>query len=404
MTSEAFPSPPSNGMARSPPPPPPLILPFRYAIVEDGVMRGAHPTLKNYRFLRRLRLKSIVSLMAEPPTPDLAEFCASEGVDLVYRRVQKYDDGEVLSMSEALVAEMIAFLLDETNHPVFLHCRDGGHNTGLIIMCLRRLQHWTNEAIHDEHRRYTKGNEIHYQEEQFVEAFSGPVRIPAMLPAWLWGGACIRTHPSVKILYEPGTSPVPQDPPSRAASAMKQYLHTLGSHDDDPLASGSMSLNSPESAQFQRGFPRRSSRSNHGEDFKAFTAAVSQFPSVSDDVVLSGSTFPLSFDDGGDDGVGVAAGLSDFIGGVSTAGGNRAINTLSQGLRTDTRGSGDARDDYHGFPATPSPGSYSMERAGLELAGLDLAAPRTRSWRNTGRPSQSPDYAGIGGGNVSSGS
>ncbi len=34
-----------------------LIPPFRYAIVEEGVFRGAYPTEKNFRFLRRYRQK-----------------------------------------------------------------------------------------------------------------------------------------------------------------------------------------------------------------------------------------------------------------------------------------------------------------------------------------------------------
>lgn len=181
------------------PPPPALIPPFRYAIVEDGVLRGAHPTLKNYRFLRRLRLRTVVSLMADPPTRDLAEFCAAEDIDLVYHRVQKYDDAEVLSVTNLLVAQVLAVLLDPARYPVFIHCRDGGHNTGLVIMCLRKLQHWTNEFIYEEHRRYTKLNEIHYQEMRFTESFSGPVCLPVEIPVWLWGGTRIRGHPSIRL-------------------------------------------------------------------------------------------------------------------------------------------------------------------------------------------------------------
>ena len=30
-----------------------LITPFRYAIVEEGLYRGAYPTPRNFRFLKR---------------------------------------------------------------------------------------------------------------------------------------------------------------------------------------------------------------------------------------------------------------------------------------------------------------------------------------------------------------
>jgi tyrosine-protein phosphatase OCA6 len=180
----------------------PLIPPFRYAIVEEGVIRGAHPTLKNFRFMRRLRLRTIVSLMPEELSSDIVQFCESESISLIYRRVEKYDDNRPLPMTAQLVGSVLSVLVDKAMQPVFIHCRDGGHNTGLIVMCLRRLQLWTTQAIIDEYRRYTKGNESTYQEEQFVEAFAGPVSIPALLPQWLWGGRCIKAHPSIQILVD----------------------------------------------------------------------------------------------------------------------------------------------------------------------------------------------------------
>lgn len=164
-------------------------------------MRGAHPSLKNFCFMRRLRLRTLISLMPEPPSSDIDQFCSAENISLKYHRVDKYDEGDVLSMSAPLVASLLTVLIDPANHPVFVHCRDGGHNTGLLVMCLRRLQYWTTAFIHDEHRRYTKGNEIHYQEEQFVEGFSGPVVVPAMVPKWLWGGCRIAAHPLIQIQH-----------------------------------------------------------------------------------------------------------------------------------------------------------------------------------------------------------
>ena len=60
----------------------PLVPPFSFAAVEEGVYRGAYPTLKNFRFMRRLRLTSLVSLVPEAPTADLAEFCSHERISL----------------------------------------------------------------------------------------------------------------------------------------------------------------------------------------------------------------------------------------------------------------------------------------------------------------------------------
>ena len=62
-----------------------LIPPFRFSAVEEGLYRGAHPTLKNFRFLRRLRLKTIISVTPELPTSDVKEFCNDEKVAPVQR-------------------------------------------------------------------------------------------------------------------------------------------------------------------------------------------------------------------------------------------------------------------------------------------------------------------------------
>lgn len=83
--------------------------PLRFAKLFDGLSRSAYPTLKNFRFMRRLQLKTIgmrhaemhtstlmmltrrssikpVSLVPEPPTRDLADFCALFSINLVHIR------------------------------------------------------------------------------------------------------------------------------------------------------------------------------------------------------------------------------------------------------------------------------------------------------------------------------
>lgn len=387
---------------------PPLIPPFRFAAVEHGVLRGAHPTLKNYRFLRRLRLRTVVSLNAEPaPAEDLAGFCAAEGVDLVVRRAVKYDDGDVLSMAAPLVAEVLAVLLDPARHPVFLHCRDGGHNTGLVIMCLRRLQHWTNEAIHGEHRRYTKGGEIHYQEQQFVEAFSGPVNIPYLMPAWLWGGVRISAHPSVKIHYAPLPSPPspvqPQLLPSSAPPGTRPPRLPPSAW---PSAASSPSSDAPYRT------PRHSLRMHGSTRPPSPTTSVASAPGVRrPDSVESVGIANLFVGDGSGNGAGGSGGslgvgvggnggassatsgryqLPPSAAGLAGAGASltaewelgrggvgsvevEAADAVSRGGGGSPAESLDGADDYQSWPGVTVTTPYSLQLAGLALAGLELA-------------------------------
>lgn len=163
----------------------PVIPPFRYATVEDGVHRGAHPSLKNMRYMRRLKLRTIVSLIPDTknPSSDLVEFCLQEGITHRCHQVLKYDDG--FSHTPELVANVLSQLIDPRNHPVFLHCLDGRQNTGIVVMCLRKLQNWSLKAILEEFMRYAKSNESTLEEQHFVQAFNTAVTVPTTVPRWL---------------------------------------------------------------------------------------------------------------------------------------------------------------------------------------------------------------------------
>jgi tyrosine-protein phosphatase OCA6 len=183
---------------------PALVTPFRFGIVEDGLYRGAYPTLKNWRFLRRLQLRAVVTLSAEPPTADLRDFCRHEQIRLWHWHAEKFEDIPTLATSR--VTLILQCILDPRNHPLFIHCRDGGHNTGLVIMCLRRLQNWNLSVIFSEFCRYVKGGEIRLSESQYVESFKGEVLLPTELPMWLWGGRRITRHPYLRLRYADGTA------------------------------------------------------------------------------------------------------------------------------------------------------------------------------------------------------
>ncbi len=67
-----------------------LFPPLHFAHVEYNVHRSAYPTLINYRFLKRLELKRIISIGPEKaPLQDLAEMCSKDGIDLLHLEAEK---------------------------------------------------------------------------------------------------------------------------------------------------------------------------------------------------------------------------------------------------------------------------------------------------------------------------
>jgi len=184
---------------------PDLVVPFRFATIENGLFRGAYPSLKSMRFLSHLKLTSIVTLSPDPaPTSDLLEFCTGENIKSFHFLVPKYDDS--VTLNPALAASILSVVINADNLPLYLHCRDGGNNTGLVVMCLRRLQHWSISSLFDEFSRFVKTGEISREESNFVESFKAEVVVPSRIPAWLWQGVRIRAHPSVLLKLAKSTN------------------------------------------------------------------------------------------------------------------------------------------------------------------------------------------------------
>jgi len=120
-----------------------LFPPHRFAAVEADVYRGGYPTQRNFRFLRRLRLRSMVNLSAVKETDDLHDWCEHEEVEYVHYPAQKSkgDKGEpAVSLSTTTVALVLNRLINPQNLPAYVFCLDGVEATGIVMMCLRKVK------------------------------------------------------------------------------------------------------------------------------------------------------------------------------------------------------------------------------------------------------------------------
>ncbi|KAI9906896.1 hypothetical protein PsorP6_003830 [Peronosclerospora sorghi] len=180
---------------------PALIPPFRFSTVQQELYRGSYPTLKNFRFLRRLGLKTVVSVIPEPPTSDLADFCANEKIALRHFYAEKFTSDNV-TVCPATVAQILKNLVQKKNLPLYIHCLDGANVTGIIIMILRKLQNWTKLAIVSEFCRFTRDHGIEKDESEYLAAFSEEIVVTADVPEWLWNGWRVTKHPTM-IVHQP---------------------------------------------------------------------------------------------------------------------------------------------------------------------------------------------------------
>ncbi|ORY93095.1 protein-tyrosine phosphatase [Syncephalastrum racemosum] len=132
---------------------PNLIPPFRYATVEEGLFRGGYPKSRNLRFMKRLRLKTVLSLIPDALIPEAQSFCQHHHINMLHIKVDKMKEDNIpLSYNKTLMALQI--IIDPANHPLYIHCLDGADVTGLVIACLRKLQMWSTSSAMSEFSRY----------------------------------------------------------------------------------------------------------------------------------------------------------------------------------------------------------------------------------------------------------
>eukprot|EP00842_Homolaphlyctis_polyrhiza_P001344 jgi/Hompol1/220/HPOL_002461-RA len=162
-----------------------LVPPLNFAMVEPGVYRCGFPNRKNFPFLNKLRLKSVMYLCEDDYTEEHLRFWEENNIKVFHLRIagNKEPFGEI---DQADIADALVKVLDDRNHPILLHCNKGKHRVGCVVGCLRKLQKWSMASIFDEYRRFS-GSKLHIPDQEFIEVFDAIVECdPKHVPSWLW--------------------------------------------------------------------------------------------------------------------------------------------------------------------------------------------------------------------------
>ncbi|KAJ1627510.1 tyrosine phosphatase family-domain-containing protein [Pavlovales sp. CCMP2436] len=150
-----------------------LVPPENFAMVWKGIYRSGFPTKKNLPFLRTIGIRSVLCLCPEDYPESSLNFFEVNDIDLIQHGVdgnKAPDDRDGAYMNPATVARAVAELMDESTHPVLIHCNQGKHRTGCLVGCLRKVQRWSLVAIFEEYRRFA-GEKARLVDLQFIELF-----------------------------------------------------------------------------------------------------------------------------------------------------------------------------------------------------------------------------------------
>jgi protein tyrosine/serine phosphatase len=111
--------------------------------VSDELYRGAQPEEAGYAQLKKLGVKTVVSLRTFHRDRSDREACRKHGLRYVNITVQAWEpeDDEVI--------ELLEVVTNPQNQPVFIHCKHGSDRTGMMSAIYRiAVQGWPkDEAI-----------------------------------------------------------------------------------------------------------------------------------------------------------------------------------------------------------------------------------------------------------------
>lgn len=148
------------------------VPPFNFAMVHRGVYRSGYPTKKNFAFLRRLGIRTVVYLCPEPYPEANRKFLRSIGARLMQFGLAGNKEPYVDIPDESLVVtSALKIVSDPANHPVLIHCNKGKHRTGCVVGCFRRTQRWALTSVVEEYRRYSAPKN-RFMDEQFIELWN----------------------------------------------------------------------------------------------------------------------------------------------------------------------------------------------------------------------------------------
>ena len=144
--------------------------PLNFSMVIPGIYRSGLPKRSNFGFLRKLGLRSMVSLMHRQYDSENTRFAEQNGIQLFHRAI---DSNKEPFMAPNLhdVVQLLHILLNPDHHPILVHCTKGQHRTGCLIGCLRKLQNWSLSSIFQEYTHFTTPRYSRMLDHQFIELF-----------------------------------------------------------------------------------------------------------------------------------------------------------------------------------------------------------------------------------------
>jgi protein-tyrosine phosphatase len=175
--------------------------------VDERLYRGAQPEGRDYTDLAALGVKTVVNLTSYDAEPNEKSLTEQAGM----RYVQIPMTGHV-PPTGAQIAQFLGIVNNAASQPVYVHCVEGKHRTGVMAAAYRMATDgWTPDQAFKEMKQYKFGFDLlHLEFKHFVFGYH-----PDMLAAT--ATMVRREQPSQEDRTTPG--------PSTASDSVQQAAH-----------------------------------------------------------------------------------------------------------------------------------------------------------------------------------
>ncbi|KAJ2786835.1 hypothetical protein GGI15_001197 [Coemansia interrupta] len=165
-------------------------VPEAFALVEEGVYRCSGVlTSEQIKYLDTLHLQTVLILSVEGTSRAFSQYMKKKGIRRIHLGMTRWQPNLGWKpVSEELIKDGLECILDKQNHPLLIVCSSGVRETGTLVGCLRKLQHWNFNSVVYEYRSFA-GGKGKYTQELFIELFDTDlVTLPTQLPEWFVAG------------------------------------------------------------------------------------------------------------------------------------------------------------------------------------------------------------------------
>ncbi|KAL8793342.1 MAG: hypothetical protein Q9195_004020 [Heterodermia aff. obscurata] len=173
--------PPKVGTSTIEPTGPPTPQPghvINFGVVAPGIYRSSFPQPCNLDHLQSLKLKTIITMVDEPYSPESTNFVKTNGIVHLRIPIKAHKSFERINPLDK-IAEVQLVLKDTSRHPVLIHCNKGKHRTGCMIATYRKLNNEPEDSIIKEYRHFA-GAKARPWDEHYITHLDVPTLTESM--------------------------------------------------------------------------------------------------------------------------------------------------------------------------------------------------------------------------------